>query len=97
MAYRHGATSFYATFRKGYDVLGFSGGVSGSVSVDFFIFAVLLLVNGLLAVAMLLAARTLGQPKMAMLLAGAFGCQSACKRDPLSARKRDPLFKMAQG
>ena len=24
-------------------------------------------------------------------------CQSACKRDPLSARKRDPLFKMAQG
>lgn len=73
MAYRHGATSFYATFRKGYDVLGFSGGVSGSVSVDFFIFAVLLLVNGLLAVAMLLAARTLGQPKMAMLLAGAFG------------------------
>ncbi|MFD2497672.1 hypothetical protein ACFSTI_00835 [Rhizorhabdus histidinilytica] len=43
------------------------------MSVDFFIFAVLLLVNGLLAVAMLLAARTLGQPKMAMLLAAAFG------------------------
>lgn len=43
------------------------------MSVDFFIFAVLLLVNGLLALAMLLAARTLGQPKMALLLAGAFG------------------------
>lgn len=43
------------------------------MSVDFFIFAVLLLVNGLLAVAMLLASRTLGQPKMALLLAAAFG------------------------
>jgi len=49
------------------------GGDFGQVSVDFFIFAVLLLVNGLLALAMLLAARTLGQPKMALLLAGAFG------------------------
>lgn len=50
----------------------FEGG-SGPVSVNFFIFAVLLLVNGLLALAMLLASRTLGQPKMAMLLAAAFG------------------------
>jgi len=44
------------------------------VSVDFFIFAVLLLINALMALAMLLASRTLGQPRMAMLLAGAFGC-----------------------
>ena len=42
--------------------------------VDLFIFAVLLLINGLLAVAMLLASRTLGQPQMARLLAAAFGC-----------------------
>lgn len=42
--------------------------------IDLFIFAVLLLVNGLLAVAMLLASRTLGQPQMARMLAGAFAC-----------------------
>lgn len=41
--------------------------------INLFIFAVLLLVNALMAVAMLLASRTLGQPKMALLLACAFG------------------------
>lgn len=43
------------------------------MSVDFFIFAVLLLINALMTLAMLLASRTLGQPKMAYLLAAAFG------------------------
>lgn len=43
------------------------------MSIDSFIFSVLLLINALMALAMLLAARTLGQPKMAWLLAGAFG------------------------
>lgn len=44
------------------------------MSVDIFIFAVLLLINALMTIAMLLASRTLGQPKMAKMLAGAFGC-----------------------
>lgn len=44
------------------------------MSVDIFIFAVLLLVNALMALAMALAARTLGQRRMAHFLAGAFGC-----------------------
>lgn len=44
------------------------------MSVDSFIFSVLLLINALMTLAMLLAARTLGQPRMALLLAGAFGC-----------------------
>lgn len=52
---------------------GNSGGVSGSVPVEFFIFAILLLVNALMAIAMLLASRSLGQPRMAALLACAFG------------------------
>ncbi|KKC27872.1 GGDEF domain-containing protein [Sphingomonas sp. SRS2] len=41
--------------------------------VDLFIFMVLLLVNALMALALLLAARTLGQRRMAHFLAGAFG------------------------
>ncbi len=44
------------------------------MSVDLFIFAVLLLINALMTIAMLLAARTLGQPRMAKMLAAAFGC-----------------------
>lgn len=44
------------------------------MSVDLFIFAVLLLINALMTIAMLLASRTLGQPKMARMLAAAFGC-----------------------
>ncbi len=43
------------------------------MSLDFFIFAVLLLINALMALAMLLASRTLEQPVMARLLACAFG------------------------
>jgi diguanylate cyclase (GGDEF)-like protein len=43
------------------------------VTTDQFIFAVLLLVNALMSLAMLLASRTLGQPRMARLLAAAFG------------------------
>lgn len=43
------------------------------MSTDIFIFSVLLLINGLMAVAMLLAARTLGQPRVALYLAAAFG------------------------
>lgn len=46
---------------------------SGYVSVEIFIFAVLLVVNALMALAMMLAARTLGQPRIAHLLAAAFG------------------------
>lgn len=38
-----------------------------------FIFSVLLLINALMALAMLLAARTLGQPKVALFMAAAFG------------------------
>lgn len=41
--------------------------------VDLFIFMVLLLVNALMALALMLAARTLGQRRMAHFLAGAFG------------------------
>lgn len=41
--------------------------------VDLFIFMVLLLVNALLALALMLASRTLGQRRMAHFLAGAFG------------------------
>lgn len=48
-------------------------GANGQVSTDFFIFAVLLQINSLLAIAMLLAARSLGQPRVATLLAAAFG------------------------
>ncbi|MGC6330921.1 GGDEF domain-containing protein [Rhizorhabdus sp. FW153] len=44
------------------------------MSVDLFIFAVLLLINALMTIAMLLASRTLGQPRMAKMLAAAFGC-----------------------
>ena len=40
---------------------------------DMFIFSVMLLINALLTVAMLLAARTLGQHRVAMLLAASFG------------------------
>lgn len=43
------------------------------MSTDIFIFSVLLLINTLMALAMLLAARTLGQPRVAYVLAGAFG------------------------
>lgn len=43
------------------------------MSADIFIFAVLLVVNALMALAMLLAARTLGQAKIAYILAAAFG------------------------
>lgn len=43
------------------------------MTTDQFIFAVLLLVNALLSVAMLLASRTLGGPRIARLLAMAFG------------------------
>jgi diguanylate cyclase (GGDEF)-like protein len=46
---------------------------SGQVSADTFIFTILLIVNALMALAMMLAARTLGQPKTAYILAGAFG------------------------
>ena len=38
-----------------------------------FIFSVMLLINSVLTLAMLLAARTLGQPKVALLLAASFG------------------------
>ena len=48
-------------------------GAGGLVSTDVFIFSVLLLINALMAVAMLLASRTLGQPRVACLLAAAFG------------------------
>lgn len=48
-------------------------GANGPVSTDIFIFSVLLLINGLMAIAMLLAARTLGQPRVALFLAAAFG------------------------
>ena len=48
-------------------------GATGGVSVDIFIFTVLLVVNGLMALAMLLAARSLGQPRIATILALAFG------------------------
>ena len=48
-------------------------GANGHVSTDIFIFTVLLLINALMALTMLLAARTLGQPKVAMFLAAAFG------------------------
>ncbi len=44
------------------------------MSTEFFILAVLLLINTLLVAAMLLAARNLGQPRVALLWAGAFGC-----------------------
>jgi diguanylate cyclase (GGDEF)-like protein len=43
-------------------------------SEQYFIVAILLLINSLLAVAMLLAARTLGQPVLARLWAAAFSC-----------------------
>ncbi|ATE65924.1 sensor domain-containing diguanylate cyclase [Rhizorhabdus dicambivorans] len=43
------------------------------MSVDAFIFAILLVVNALMALAMLLAARTLGQPRIAYILACTFG------------------------
>lgn len=52
---------------------GVEGGVTGQVSADVFIFAVLLVVNALMALAMLLAARTLGQARIAYILAAAFG------------------------
>lgn len=48
-------------------------GEQRSVSTDVFIFSVLLLINTLMALAMLLAARTLGQPRVTYVLAGAFG------------------------
>ena len=44
------------------------------MSTDFFILTILLMVNLLTATALLLAARSLGQPKVAHLLAAAFGC-----------------------
>lgn len=43
------------------------------MSADIFIFSILLIVNALMTVAMALAARSLGQPKVAYLLAIAFG------------------------
>ncbi len=43
------------------------------MSADVFIFAVLLVVNALMALAMLLAARTLGQARIAYILAATFG------------------------
>ncbi len=65
-------TSFYAAHDQAY---GGSGrrGEDGPVTTDIFIFSVLLLINALMALAMLLAARTLGQPRVARLLAAAFG------------------------
>ncbi|RVT95132.1 GGDEF domain-containing protein [Sphingomonas crocodyli] len=44
------------------------------MSTDFFILTILLMVNALVATALLLAARSLGQPLVARLLAAAFGC-----------------------
>ena len=43
------------------------------MTTDTFIFSVLLLINALMAVAMLLSARTLGQPRVSNYLAAAFG------------------------
>lgn len=57
---------------QAYDAVG-RRGANGHVSADIFIFSILLLINALLALAMLLAAKTLGQPKVALLLAAAFG------------------------
>ena len=48
-------------------------GSGGQVPIDLFIFSVLLLINALMALALLLAARTLGQRRMAHFLAAAFG------------------------
>lgn len=65
-------TSFVRKADRAYDGAR-ARGANGPVTTDIFIFSVLLLINALMALAMLLASRTLGQPRVALLLAAAFG------------------------